>query len=250
VPHNRTSKFPKLSFKIHSGRLPNCKAAEVSLRWRRSYERRGFKQVDADRGLGMMGLASCDHYNCASGPNLGTSCTSTGSGLSGGKHYNQRGFAFVFAGDPTGTIDSYTLSAGASTFAATSAILGNCPANISATGMAVAQGLYLYAVYYETGQIFGWSIGSDGSLTAISGSPFSASYLLNSAEPGGWQTMITNPTGTLLFVEDLSGTAIYTYQIGQGGVLTADEQRVRRRCSGVAGKPGHGWVGKVPLRHA
>jgi len=87
--------------------------------------------------------------------------------------------------------------------------------------MAVAQGLYLYAVYYETGQIFGWSIGSHGSLTAISGSPFSASYLLNSAEPGGWQTMITNPTGTLLFVEDLSGTAIYTYQIGQGGVLTA-----------------------------
>ena len=33
--------------------------------------------------------------------------------------------------------------------------------------------------------------------------------------------MITNPTGTLLFVEDLGGTAIYTYQIGQGGVLTA-----------------------------
>jgi hypothetical protein len=172
--------------------------------------------------VGMMGLASCDHYNCASGPNLGTSCTSTGSGLSGGSTTTSAASAFVFAGDPTGTIDSYTLSAGASTFAATSGYTGpTAPANISATGMAVAQGLYLYAVYYETGQIFGWSIGSDGSLTAISGSPFSASYLLNSAEPGGWQTMITNPTGTLLFVEDLSGTAIYTYQIGQGGVLTA-----------------------------
>lgn len=33
--------------------------------------------------------------------------------------------------------------------------------------------------------------------------------------------MITNPTGTLLFLEDLGGTAIYAYQIGSGGVLKA-----------------------------
>ena len=175
--------------------------------------------------LAMISLAGCDHYNCASGANFGSGCTSSGSGIgTTGTTGTTSGTAsaFVFAGDSTGTIDSFTLSTGASTFAATSGYTGpTAPANIPATGMAVAQGLYLYAVYYETGQIFGWSIGSDGSLTAISGSPFSASYLLNSAEPGGWQTMITNPTGTLLFVEDLAGTAIYTYQIGQGGVLTA-----------------------------
>jgi 6-phosphogluconolactonase len=172
-----------------------------------------------------MGLASCDHYNCASGPNLGTSCTSTATGTGVGTTgttgtTSGATSAFVFAGDSTGTIDSDTLSA--STFAATSGYTGpTAPANIAVVGMAVAQGLYLYAVYYEAGEIFGWSIGSDGSLTAIAGSPFPASYLLNSAQPGGWQTMITNPTGTLLFVEDLGGTAIYTYQIGQGGVLTA-----------------------------
>ncbi|MGA9393114.1 MAG: hypothetical protein WBV69_21975 [Candidatus Sulfotelmatobacter sp.] len=170
--------------------------------------------------LAMMGLASCDHYNCASGANFGTACTTTGSGLSSGGTTSSAASAFVFAGDSTGTIDSYTLSA--SSFAATSGYTGpTAPANIPVAGMAVAQGLYLYAVYYEAGEIFGWSIGSDGSLTAISGSPFPASYLLNSALPGGWQTMITNPTGTLLFLEDLGGTAIYAYQIGQGGVLTA-----------------------------
>jgi len=174
--------------------------------------------------LAIMGLASCDHYNCASGPNLGSGCTSTGSGVSTTGTTGTTGGAasgFVFAGDSTGTIDSDTLSASAGTFAATSGYTGpTAPANIPA-GMAVAQGLYLYAVYYQEGEIFGWSIGSDGSLTAIAGSPFSASYLLNSAHPGGTQTMITNPTGTLLFVEDLGGTAIYTYQIGQGGVLAA-----------------------------
>jgi 6-phosphogluconolactonase len=171
----------------------------------------------------MMGLASCDHYNCASGPTLGTSCTSSGPVTAvGGGTTSGAASAFVFAGDSTGTIDSDTLSATASTFAATSGYTGpTTPANIPVVGMAVAQGLYLYAVYYEAGEIFGWSIGSDGSLTAIAGSPFPASYLLNSAQPGGWQTMITNPTGTLLFVEDLGGTAIYAYQIGQGGVLTA-----------------------------
>ena len=31
--------------------------------------------------LAIIGLAGCDHYNCASGPNLGTSCTSTSTGL-------------------------------------------------------------------------------------------------------------------------------------------------------------------------
>jgi 6-phosphogluconolactonase len=172
--------------------------------------------------VAMMGLASCDHYNCATGPNLGTGCTSTGSGVGTTGTTSGAASAFVFAGDSTGTIDSYTLSAAASTFAATSGYTGpTAPTNIPVAGMAVAQGLYLYAVYYEDGEILGWSIGSNGSLTPIAGSPFSASYLLNSALPGGTQTMITNPTGTLLFVEDLAGTAIYTYQIGQGGVLAA-----------------------------
>ncbi len=176
-------------------------------------------------GLAMMGLAGCDHYNCGSGLNFGGSnCTSSSSGLSGGSGSTTTSgpSAYVFAGDEAGTIDGFTFSSSAGTFAATTNYTGPAtPSNIPTAAMAVAQGLYLYAVYYEAGEIFGWSIGSDGTLTAIAGSPFLASYLLNSAFPGGTQRMITNPAGTLLFVEDLGGQAIYSYQIGAGGVLTA-----------------------------
>ncbi|MGA8270706.1 MAG: hypothetical protein WB919_04045 [Candidatus Sulfotelmatobacter sp.] len=173
----------------------------------------------------MMGLASCDHYNCNTAPNLsGGACSTSGSTSisGGGTTTSSAAAAYVFAGDGAGTIDSFTFSTSASTFAATPNYTGPiAPASISPTGMVVAQGLYLYAVYYQVGEIFGWSIGSDGTLTPITGSPFIASYLLNSAGPGGTRTMITNPTGTLLFVEDLGGTAVYAYQIGADGVLTA-----------------------------
>src|ERR1700674_4268099 len=82
--------------------------------------------------VAMMGLASCDHYNCASGPTLGTSCTSSGPVTAvGGGTTSGAASAFVFAGDSTGTIDSDTLSATASTFAATSGFTGpTTPANI------------------------------------------------------------------------------------------------------------------------
>lgn len=86
--------------------------------------------------------------------------------------------------------------------------------------MVVAQTQFLYTAFAVTGQIFGWTIGSGGGLTAITGSPFSAPYLVGSVE-GGTQSMITNPAGTLLFVENTSGQVVYVYQIGSGGVLTA-----------------------------
>lgn len=173
-------------------------------------------------GLAVMGLVGCGHYTCGAGFGSST-CTSSGPpSLGGGGGTGGAATAFVFAGDESGTIDSYTYSTGAGTLAATSDYTGpSTPSNMPVAGITVAQGLYLYAVYYDAGEILGWSIGSDGSLTAISGSPFSAPYLVGSAFPGGWQTAITNPSGTLLFVEDLDGTAIYTFQIGAGGVLTA-----------------------------
>ncbi|MGB7601461.1 MAG: hypothetical protein WBM24_14215 [Candidatus Sulfotelmatobacter sp.] len=172
--------------------------------------------------LAMMGLASCDHYNCASGPNLGTSCTSTGTGLSsGGGTTSSAATAFVFAGDPAGTIDGYTLSTSAGTFAATVDYTGltNTPQNSGGQAMVVAQGQYVYTLFGGTGQIYGAVISSSGDLTAISGSPFSASYLIGGTI-GGTQNMITNPAGTLLFVLNQSGDAVYVYQIGTGGALT------------------------------
>jgi hypothetical protein len=87
-------------------------------------------------------------------------------------------------------------------------------------GMVVAQGLYLYAAIAASEQIFGYTIGSSGSLTAISGSPFTSvatdGYILGV----GQNNMIVNPAGTLLFISDAVQDAIYVYSIGTGGVLT------------------------------
>jgi len=174
--------------------------------------------------LAMMGLASCDHYNCASGPNLGTSCTSSGSGLgttgTGTGTGTGAATAFAFAIDEAGTIDGYTLNATSGTFQATSGYTApTIPSNDQGSGMVVAQEQFLYAAFPGTGQIFGWSIGSGGSLTTIAGSPFSAPYMIGSPAAGN-QSLITNPTGTLLFASNASGQGIYAYQIGTGGVLS------------------------------
>jgi 6-phosphogluconolactonase (cycloisomerase 2 family) len=171
--------------------------------------------------VAMMGLAGCDHYNCASGPNLGTSCTSTGSVTpTVGGSTSGATSAFAFAVDPDGTVDGFTLSTGAGTFAATTGYTGpSVPQNTTGQGMVVAQGQYLYSGFPGTGQIYGWTISTTGGLTAISGSPFSAPYMIGSTI-GGTRSTITNPAGTLLFVLNQSGDAVYVYQIGSGGALT------------------------------
>jgi 6-phosphogluconolactonase len=174
-------------------------------------------------GLATIGLANCGKYNCATDDGLsfsgGTCNSSSPSGSSTGTGGSGTASAFVFAGDPGGTIDSYTLSTSSGTLAATSGYTGpSAPANTSPDSMVVAQGLYLYALYGGTGQLFGWSISSDGGLTAISGSPVSVPYLIGGTL-GGVQNMITNPTGTLLFVENQSADEVYVYQIGSGGAL-------------------------------
>jgi hypothetical protein len=83
----------------------------------------------------------------------------------------------------------------------------------------VAQSKYLYVAFPATGQIFAYTMSSGGSLTTITGSPFSASFLIG--EPlGGLWSMITNPAGTLLFMADTSGMSVHVYQIGSSGALT------------------------------
>ena len=175
-------------------------------------------------GVATMGLAGCDHYNCGSGPNLGSSCTSSGSGLgttgTGTGTGSGAVTAFAFAIDEGGTIDGYTLNATAGTFQATTGYAApTIPSNDQGSGMVVAQEQFLYAAFPRTGQIFGWSIGSGGSLTTISGSPFSAPYMIG-APTAGNQSLIANPAGTLLFVSNASGQGIYVYQVGTGGALS------------------------------
>ena len=180
--------------------------------------------------LAMMGLAGCDHYVCSSGANFGgTACTSSGSGLGTQGSGGSATAAFVFVADAAGTgsagtIDGYTLNTTASTFGATpSYVAPTTPLNDSGVGMVVAQEKYLYTGYGSTLQIFGWTIGTDGSLTAVSGSPYSAPFMDFVATGFGTQKLATNPAGTLLFFSAFGSPHddIYVYQIGAGGALTA-----------------------------
>jgi hypothetical protein len=174
-----------------------------------------------------LGLASCDHYNCTNGLNFGSSTcsnssiTGPGSGGTGGSATA----AFVFAVDEGtgngGTIDGFTLDTTANTFQATPSFTApTIPNNNGGVGMVIAQKQFLYAGFGTVGQIFGWTISSTGSLTAITGSPFSAPFLGFFGAGVGEANMITNPAGTLLFASDTLQSEIFVFQIGSGGVLT------------------------------
>ena len=191
--------------------------------------RAGFIMIVA---LAMMGLTGCDHYNCSTGPILGGSCTAGTPGL-GTTTTGSATAAFVFVADATGaaangTIDGYTLNTSASTFGPTSTYTAPAtPLNDGGVGMVVAQAKYLYTGFGTTSKIYGWSIGSAGTLTALSASPYSATFMPFVPVGFGTQSIITNPAGSLLFfsAEDTGtgtvGPYVYVYQIGSDGSLTA-----------------------------
>jgi len=192
--------------------------------------RAGFIMIVA---LAMMGLAGCDHYNCSTGPILGGSCTAGTPGL-GTTTTGSATAAFVFVADATGatsngTIDGYTLNTSASTFGPTPTYTAPAtPLNDGGVGMVVAQAKYLYTGFglTSTGTIYGWSIGSAGTLTALSGSPYAAPFMPSVPVGFGTQSIITNPAGSLLFfsAEDNGtgtlGPFVYVFQIGSDGSLT------------------------------
>ncbi|HXJ88797.1 MAG TPA: hypothetical protein VMS18_18400 [Candidatus Binatia bacterium] len=96
--------------------------------------------------------------------------------------------------------------------------------------MVIAQQQFMYTAYTDTGKIWSWSVSSKGLLTSLNPPSIAASYLTNTPVVGtnlggasaGWQGMITNPAGTLLFVLDQTpgSEAIRVYQIGTAGLLT------------------------------
>jgi len=175
--------------------------------------------------LAAMGLTSCDHYVCSSGATFGaSSCSASGSGLSQGTGSGtSTSAAFVFAVDTqSGTVDGFTLDTTADTLSATSSYTAPTIPQDMGAGMVVAQGKFLYAGFRNTAQVFGWVIDSTGNLTAISGSPYSAPFLVSiNAGEVAQENMITNPAGTFLFFSDPVSDQIYVYSIGSGGVLTA-----------------------------
>ncbi|MGA8621850.1 MAG: hypothetical protein WB660_25415 [Candidatus Sulfotelmatobacter sp.] len=177
--------------------------------------------------LAAMGLANCDHYNCSSGLNFGAStCTASAPGLGSSTSGGSATAAFVFAVDTgtstAGTIDGYTLNTSANTFGPTPSYTAPAiPGGDLGAGMAVAQSQFLYAGFGSTETIYGWSIGTAGTLTAINGSPYAAPFMSTVGFGPGSVSMITNPAGTLLFFADTFQDEIVVYQIGTDGALTA-----------------------------
>jgi 6-phosphogluconolactonase len=186
--------------------------------------------------LALMFLAGCKGgYTCAA--TFGSSsCTPSGSGLGGSGTGGTGGggggggaaTAFAFAVDQNGTMDGYELNVTAATFAPISGYNApEIPPTDPSLGAVVAQQQFLYSAFASTEQIYGWSIDkTSGALTAVNGSPFSASYLGFVGVSGFNQlSMITNPAGTLLFVSDATDNEIWVYEIGLAagttpGVLT------------------------------
>lgn len=176
--------------------------------------------------LGTLLLSNCSPYGCR--VTFGSStCTSSGStgfggggsgGGGGGGGGGSTAAAFVFgpAGN-AGNVQEYELFPSAQTLTLNSSVLESTSGVYYSIVMAGTQNLY--AINSLAGQIYGWTVASDGTLAAVNGSPFAASYLVNSPVVG--QNVITNPAGTLMFVSVQSPTnEIYIYQIGSGGVLS------------------------------
>jgi hypothetical protein len=172
--------------------------------------------------LAMMGLASCGHYIC--GANFGNSTCTPGTVGITGNNGGSASAAFVFLAQATsgsaGRIDGYTLNTTNSTLLPTSPYTApTTPTGDPGVGMVVAQKQFLYTGFGTTNTIDGWSISPTGSLTAVSGSPYSALFMGSVSAAFGSQSIITNPAGTLLFFS--AASQVYVYQIGTGGVLTA-----------------------------
>jgi 6-phosphogluconolactonase len=167
------------------------------------------------------GSSSCSGSGSSSFGGGGTGGTGGGGGGGGGGGSSTPS-SFAYVVDQNGTMDGYAFSAKASTIGAISNYTApTIPPNGGGVGVVVAQGKYLYAVIEETEQIFGWQISASGSLTALTGFPVTISGLTGiAAEPYNQQVVITNPAGTLLFIDQFIPEQIFVYQISSSGALT------------------------------
>jgi 6-phosphogluconolactonase len=149
----------------------------------------------------------------------GGSGGSGGGGGGGGN--NNTPTAFAYAVDENGTVDGYNFSSTGSSFTTISGYSAPViPANLGGVGAVVAQGKFLYVVLQDAQQIYGYSIGSTGSLTLLSGFPLSVSLTGIADTTYNQQVVITNPAGTLLFISEFGTEEILAFQISSSGALT------------------------------
>ncbi len=146
----------------------------------------------------------------------------SGGGGGGGGGGASSPTAFAYAVDQNGTMDGYAFSASGKTFGPISGFSAPAIAkNTGGVGSVVAQGKYLYTVIEDTQQIYGWTIGSDGSLAALANFPILISGLTGiAATTYNQQVVITNPSGTMLFIDQFIPEQIFVYQIASTGQLT------------------------------
>lgn len=177
----------------------------------------------------VLGLAGCSTKGCSSsvsgsttGPAGGAgSGSSTTSGTCTLPGNGSTSSIYAYAVDQAGTVDSYALNTSANTLASTGVAGPAIPANAGGVGMVVAQGQYLYVVLQIVQQIYGFSISSSGTLTALNNFPISLSAIGGIPADGFTQnSVITNPAGTLLFISSAIDEQIAVYQIGSDGSLT------------------------------
>jgi DNA-binding beta-propeller fold protein YncE len=115
-------------------------------------------------------------------------------------------FLYVSApSSPTGVIAIFSVSAGALTFAGTVPTADNNP-----TGLAIdPSGSYLYTTNTSANSISIFSIGSNGALTAVAGSPLAD----NSQHP---VAVLVDPAGQYLYVANQGSNNIGSYSITAG----------------------------------
>ncbi len=176
--------------------------------------------------LAIVSLSGCGHYTC--GATFGSStCTAGPPGIGGGGG-GSAAAAYVYLLNGTaspGSMVSYTLDTASAppAFSFTSNYTApTTPSFDAGMGLALAQGKFLYTAFGSTQQIYGWSIGTTGSLTPVPNSPLAQSGITQfNATEFDTQRVITNPTGTLLFIADQFSPQIFVYQIGSDGTLSA-----------------------------
>ncbi|MFZ0956102.1 MAG: hypothetical protein WAN60_07150 [Candidatus Sulfotelmatobacter sp.] len=177
--------------------------------------------------LGQLFWTSCGHYTC-SDTFSANNCSAGGGGgggigTGGGGGGGSSASAFAFAIDQTlGSIDGYTLNAGNSSFQATSGYVAPAiPTGDPGVGMVVVQKKFLYAVFAPENLIYGWSISSSGTLATLAGFPVSVPVSGTIPIANYHQvSVITNPTGTLLFIAQALLNQILVFQVSSTGALT------------------------------
>lgn len=166
--------------------------------------------------LATLGLGACGHYTCKATFGAST-CTPTGGGITGGG-----GSGTISAGSASALVYfmSGTSIQGAGIGGSTFAPLTGYTAPATTTGSADVMLVTKKYVYVPTGNaaVEGFSIDrKSGALTAVPGSPFTATGTFGGTTDGAW----SDPQGRFLFVGSEGSGEIWVFQINATtGALT------------------------------